>query len=619
MGLIVNTNSEAINAQRNLGINNSKLAISIKRLSSGLRINSAADDAAGLSIATKFAAQVRGIGQAIRNGNNAISLVQVAEGAINASTNILQRLRELSVQAASDDNTASDRAILGKEVENLTDELTRIGLTTEFNTQKLLDGSFNNKIFQVGANSGQEITLNIGNLSSSGIGGRAEFTASIANGVTNAIDENFDAGEMKINDIDIAATNEADDQFSVLEIQSEQMDAGTSAISGLTININGTAVAITYTGGADGASGLAGSTLATDVVSAINAAGITNVTARVVNESGFTITGAGGTNLFMAAELDVATTATTSGLEAINSELGLDNVSAMLGSGGAGQQVQNYNGESSAIAKAVAINRISSSNSVNATDIANVITSDVAISAVTLSSGDLYLNGINIGGVTVTAADATGSLLTAINNRSVDTGITASTDSAGKLVLTAKDGRNISLTFSSDSSADNIGFDESVNTAAGTNESFVFRSKVRINSTDSFDVTAGSSATIEDLDSSSGASITVSKDIVAFNIAKIRIDTQANAASSLLTIDAALNDVNKLRADLGAVQNRIEFSIANLEVARENSSASESRIRDVDFASEVAIFTKNQILVQAGASMLAQANTLPQIALQLLQ
>ncbi|MGR3218565.1 MAG: flagellin N-terminal helical domain-containing protein [Candidatus Anammoxibacter sp.] len=610
MALIVNTNIQALNAQRNLGINNNKLARSIERLSSGLRINSAADDAAGLSIATKFATQVRGIGQAIRNGNNAISLVQVAEGAISTTTNILQRLRELAVQAASDDNTSADRAILGKEVTNLTDELTRIGTTTEFNTQKLLDGSFTNKIFQVGANAGQEITLNIGNLSADGIGGRAEFNAFLADGVTTAKDEGFIAGEFKINNVAVAATTESDDQFSVLEIQSGSVGTGTSAVSGLTMVINGTTVDIALTGGDAKASGLAAATLTADIVSAINGANLTNVTARAVGSIGFTLVATAGKNLFLAIDSD----GTVNSIGNINTVMGLTGVAAMIGSGvQAADQVKNFNGESSAIAKAVAINR-TPNTSVTATVQKTTVTADIAITAATLSSGDIFLNGVDIGGVTIGALDSTGALTTAINNKSTETGITASKNSAGNLVLTAKDGRNITLTFSTGDSATAVGFNSGLE-----NNSIVLRGGMRLNSVNSFDLKTGTVNSLIDLDKDSSDSKTISKDLTTFSVSKLKVNTQANATAALLTLDAALDDINNLRADLGAIQNRIEFSISNLEVARENASASESRIRDVDFAAEVAIFTKNQILVQAGAAMLAQANTLPQIALQLLQ
>ncbi len=159
MPLTVNTNIPSLNAQRNVGKNNSALGKSLERLSSGLRINKAADDAAGLAIATKFDAQVQGLNQAVRNANNAVSLVQTAEGGVNTLTNILQRLRELSVQAASDDNTPTDRAANAQEASSLITEFTRVATTAEFNTMNLLDGSFTGKYFQIGANYSQTVSF----------------------------------------------------------------------------------------------------------------------------------------------------------------------------------------------------------------------------------------------------------------------------------------------------------------------------------------------------------------------------------------------------------------------------------------------------------------------------
>ncbi len=149
MSLIINSNLAAQNAQRNLGVSNSKLGKSLQRLSSGLRINTAADDAAGLAIASKMGSQVRGINQAVRNANNAITLTQTAEGGLNTMTNILHRLRELAVQSTSDDNTQSDRANLVNEADNLVSELTRMANVSEYNTSPLLDGSFTSDIMMI--------------------------------------------------------------------------------------------------------------------------------------------------------------------------------------------------------------------------------------------------------------------------------------------------------------------------------------------------------------------------------------------------------------------------------------------------------------------------------------
>ena len=170
---VINSNSASINAQRNLIGSNQTLETSLRRLSSGLRINSAKDDAAGLAIASRMTAQVRGLNQAIRNANDAISLSQTAEGALGESSNILRRIRDLAVQSANDTNSGSDRAALQQEVSQLQQELNRIAGDTEFNGKKLLDGSFVAQQFQVGANANQVISISMGSAKATDMGNQA--------------------------------------------------------------------------------------------------------------------------------------------------------------------------------------------------------------------------------------------------------------------------------------------------------------------------------------------------------------------------------------------------------------------------------------------------------------
>jgi flagellin len=170
MAQVINTNIQSLNAQRNLNTSQSSLATSLQRLSSGLRINSAKDDAAGLSIAARFTSQIRGLDQARRNANDGISLAQTAEGALSGSQDILQRMRELAVQSANETNSASDRAALQGEVANLSSELDRIAQTTQFNGRNLLDGTFTYAQFQVGANANQTITATSANFRTNNYG-----------------------------------------------------------------------------------------------------------------------------------------------------------------------------------------------------------------------------------------------------------------------------------------------------------------------------------------------------------------------------------------------------------------------------------------------------------------
>ena len=208
MGLIINTNVSSLNAQRSLLFSSAKLAKSFQRLSSGLRINTAGDDAAGLSISERFTSQIRGLNQAVRNSNDAISLVQVAEGALQESTSILQRIRELAVQAASDVNTDADREALNEEVSQLQSELARIGDSTTFNGQKLLDGSFTDKFFHVGMNFRETVRVRVRDARAETIGRWAVETGSPV--TTNALA----AGDLFLNGVSVRATRPQDDLLS---------------------------------------------------------------------------------------------------------------------------------------------------------------------------------------------------------------------------------------------------------------------------------------------------------------------------------------------------------------------------------------------------------------------
>ena len=171
MASVINTNIASLNAQRNLSMSQSSLNTSIQRLSSGLRINSSKDDAAGLAIATRMTSQITGLNQAVRNANDGISLAQTAEGALGTITDNLQRIRELAVQSRNASNSASDRAALNTEAQQLKDEIDRVATTTSFNGVKLLDGSFTSQAFQVGANVGETISIaSIANAQSASLG-----------------------------------------------------------------------------------------------------------------------------------------------------------------------------------------------------------------------------------------------------------------------------------------------------------------------------------------------------------------------------------------------------------------------------------------------------------------
>jgi flagellin len=249
----INTNVASLTAQRNLSTSQSALNTSINRLSSGLRINSAKDDAAGLAISERFSSQIRGLNQAVRNANDGISLAQTAEGALKSSGDILQRIRELAVQSANATNSASDRDALNSEVNQLTSELDRIAKTTEFNGRKLLDGSFTSAQFQVGANANQTITATSSNFSTNSygnyrIGGKAvtstdatgDLTLNSAAGskIVQASSTGTSAitggkltieGSLGKKDIDYAAKSSAKDVAALVNAQTEYTGVSASA------------------------------------------------------------------------------------------------------------------------------------------------------------------------------------------------------------------------------------------------------------------------------------------------------------------------------------------------------------------------------------------------------
>ena len=219
MGLFINTNTSSINARRKLSSSTNALGRSFERLSSGLRINSARDDAAGLAITNRMTAQIRGLDQAVRNSNDGISLAQTAEGALNETTNLLQRIRELAVQSANDTNNDSDRASLQAEISQLKDELDRIAETTNFNGNKVLDGSFLAQDIQVGANVGETLSVSIQGAGTSDLARQARYTGAV---VTQ---DDLGAADLDIiyqdsssatgfSTADVRATNATDDAVS---------------------------------------------------------------------------------------------------------------------------------------------------------------------------------------------------------------------------------------------------------------------------------------------------------------------------------------------------------------------------------------------------------------------
>jgi flagellin len=485
MALTVNTNVASLNAQRNLGNSQGVLNRSLQRLSSGLRINSAKDDAAGLAISNRMSSQIRGLNQAVRNANDGISLAQTAEGALGEATNILQRIRELSIQSANDSNSTSDRQSLQQEVSQLQQELNRIADSTTFSGKKLFDGSFTAQKFHVGSEANETISFSIKNTRADAIGSNQVAGSAAAGSMQDAID---------------SATS---------------LGASTNAVANQTLTMSGALGSDTF---------------------AVTA----GMTAKEIADGVNTKTATTGV------EADARTVVTMDGLSA--------------------------NGT-------VTFNLFGSN------------TTDVQISA------------------SVTTTDLS-NMADAINSRTASTGITA-VSNGNTITLTNEDGYDIGVESFTGANINFKGAEgtASVLTSGGTNSSMA-GGQVTFKASESFSVATSAGTTLL-----TAASVSSTLQ----DVASIDISTQTGANAALDSVDAAVSYIDDVRGRLGAVQNRFESTIANLQSVSENVAAARSRIVDADFAAETANMTKAQILQQAGVAMLAQANQLPQAALSLLQ
>jgi flagellin len=321
MPQVINMNIASLNAQRNLNQSQSALQTSLQRLSSGLRINSAKDDAAGLAITERFTAQIRGLNQASRNANDAISLSQTAEGALGEITNNLQRIRELSVQSANATNGGTDRAALQNEVSQLVSEIDRVASQTSFNGVKLLDGTFTSQSFQVGANAGETISIaSISSARTTDLG--ASYSANVTGGVTTAA---LLAGDISINGVGISGAvagsgngQTTDSAFAIAQAINASQNTVTAtanattvtgsgianaAIAANTFQINGVNVGAVADGGS--AAGQA-----TNVAAAINLVSAASGVTAAVSGGQVALTAADGRNIV------IGGTTTSTGLTA---------------------------------------------------------------------------------------------------------------------------------------------------------------------------------------------------------------------------------------------------------------------------------------------------------------
>lgn len=616
MGFRINTNIDAMTSHRNMLGTSGALSKSLERLSSGLRINRAADDASGMTIADSLRAQASGLGQAMRNAGDAISLVQVADGALEESINIVNTIRTKAIQAASDGQNTVSRAAIQADVNKLLEEMNIIADTTAFNGQTLLKGNFTNKSFQVGAYANQTVSVSIDNADASHVGRLATIETETAQTALKVLDSastfvtytnatledgtyaQLAAGNLTINGVDLAgnlagqgvsqlsaeglaaAINRTTETTSV-KATAETAWAGTGTIVGGTIDdgelyINGTNIGAVdvVANDADGA-----------LVSAINAKQAeTGVSASVSADGKLTLTAADGRNIAL------------------------------------------YNGGAYAAG--------SFTNTLGSGFVDN--RSSVNITTTWVANGDAE---INIGGVNLTYTTDTNSATTAAALRTqlltLGSEYTISAVSGSTVNIMRIDGKDLNITLSTEVAADTISM--VAQTAAGTaavpaNEGAAVTDAVALNnasivannsqhgvvtltSTGNIALT-GDQQTMESFGFNSATSQVAA---ASGGIADADVTTASAAQETIQRADSALEALDKVRSGLGSAQNQVEATLRNISVTRVNIQSAESAVRDVDFADESSTFAKMNILVQAGSYALSQANAVQQNIMTLLR
>lgn len=673
MPQIVNTNILSINAQRQLNKTQDMQTTAIQRLSSGLRINSAKDDAAGLAISTRFETQVRGLNQAVRNANDGISLAQTAEGSMNEMTNILQRMRELAVQSANGTNSAQDRASIQAEVDQLYDELGRIADNTEFNGVKLLDGSSKENIFQIGANANQNISFSLDSVTTTALNLNGFSKLSDLNGGRVASgNSDIQAGAITINGQALGSLNADTSRNQELT----DTDGLVAFINSSTSITGVTADAYNSVKGGSGVSGVTDGNLTIndntvgasgnmqELVSNINrdVAGVSasmNATGGLVlsNDTGADIvigTGNSQANLSAAGltageffgfislsstdgePVEIGYDEANGGSASLLRELGFNT------SSGSGEVTSgDVSGDYISTGDGVQINgvdigevRIGTSDTVTAANIASAInnisektgvTADantqveyqVTVSVFSANATAISINGVVIGSAAGTVTNSLNGVISAINNADIQ-GVVASANADGELVLTSEDGLNIDVDIEA-AAADGALLTTTGGSLVSTG-TYTTRGSITLEGKNGKDVIITSNQDTQSEQTAALAKLGLAAQggsSAAIGL-KLDVSTAANANNAIERIDEALQKISSSRADLGAIQNRFESTISNLENVSQNLQAANSRIRDADFAQETSALTKSQILQQAGISMLAQANASQQNVLSLL-
>ena len=665
-------NVGALNAQNGLTDSRSDMNTAMNRLSTGLRINSAADDAAGSAIASKMEAQTRSLAVAIRNTNDAISLTQTAEGALGEIENMLQRMRELTVQAGNSTLNASDRAQIQAEVDQLSAEIDSIAAKTNFNNVKLLDGTNTSVSFQTGIDSDGSVAVSLQNADSSALG----LSGSIG-GVSRLTSERIENTDMS----SLVAAGVKINGQNALSAAAADYSAATAASSLETLINNNTSVhGAVATAFNTVTSSAKGDDFTMSATFTINSATIDIVTSleelvdeinleatgvnAVLNGDGtFTLFNDDGADIAIsnsqgATDVGLRSNTTFTGMIALENVDGSDvtievgnvengyvadtGTDAMLDFLGfnetragviTGNTVSDddlvdtdgvkINGvaiasttTSSAAAKVAAINASTDQHGVVATARTELVL-DLAIDSSNMGDNDeVLINGVT---VDLSTADDVAAIISAINGTAALAGsVTASTNVEGYLLLSNDTGATIRFEEDSDvATFVTAGTDLSGATVTESTRVWTARGTITLTSE------SGGFIKLEDsLNAGTGlAKLGLQGSSVAEEVTGtgVNVATTANATAALSAVDAAIEKVGTFRASFGAYENRFDSAISNLTTYKANLESAQGRITDADFAAETSNLTKAQILQQAATSMLAQANASKQGLLALLQ
>ena len=621
---VINTNLSAVAAQNSLRTSALNQTTAMERLSSGIRINSAKDDAAGLAISTRMTANIRGLSAAIRNANDGISLTQTAEGGLSSIGDNLQRIRELAVQSANTGNNESDRAALNTEARQLVSEIDRIANNAQFNGIKLLDGSFQNQSLQVGAgnDANDRIAISIGSakVSALGIGSNSSFSKTLDTGTFVNQSKLLD-GQLSINGAKIGASESDGVSFAFADGSAISKAAAINAASGLTgvtAKVNATVqgydrAATSFKGTAEGDVLINGVDIGPIEQSGLDLPSTTTLADRTTANAV-----ARGTQVAAAINAKTSQTGVTAIANTTNGRLSL------TAADGRNITVTTTNNGAAETGLAA-----STSNTVTGADLAQTAAGSLTALAAGDTTNFLKINGVSIDGITATVGTDTAAAvqaadrvthsaktIAAINAKSAQTGVTAAaTGASGAMILTSANGKAVSIALGG-TAANLTGFTASAGstTVPTTAAAATTTSTITMSTNGDRGIVVGGST---------GATATGQK--VGFNASVLSssggvdLSTAAGSIAALSVLDKAINTVTDSRASMGAYQNRLTASVANLEVTSMNLQASRSRILDTDYAKETTNLAKSQIIQQAATAMLAQANQSAQSVLSLLK